>query len=198
VFVYRFAVEFRALAGAAATKRTRRKYRSLHPLQESNESTSAPIAVPIITEIDLYKFDQWKLPSTSQRAPEREGRRGERSRPAAAELGAKIGNFREGKEGEREAVPRKKPADEASAAPSDGEEAAAAVGRGGGGAAALVVRKEEAALALLCVSPRGVGWRGSGRIDRGRRESSLIGVRLLYAGRGPVYALWPKRRSKSF
>jgi hypothetical protein len=64
---------------------------------------------------------------TSQRAPEREGRRGERSRPAAAELGAKIGNFREGKEGEREAVPRKKPADEASAALSDGEEAAAAV-----------------------------------------------------------------------
>ena len=24
----------------------------------------APIAVPIITEIDLYKFDPWQLPST--------------------------------------------------------------------------------------------------------------------------------------
>jgi hypothetical protein len=25
----------------------------------------APIAVPIIAEIDLYKFDPWQLPSTS-------------------------------------------------------------------------------------------------------------------------------------
>jgi hypothetical protein len=27
--------------------------------------TGAPIAVPIIAEIDLYKFDPWQLPSTS-------------------------------------------------------------------------------------------------------------------------------------
>jgi hypothetical protein len=26
---------------------------------------SLPIAVPIIAEIDLYKFDPWQLPSTS-------------------------------------------------------------------------------------------------------------------------------------
>jgi hypothetical protein len=26
-----------------------------------------PIAVPIIAEIDLYKFDPWQLPSTSRR-----------------------------------------------------------------------------------------------------------------------------------
>jgi hypothetical protein len=27
--------------------------------------TGVPIAVPIIAEIDLYKFDPWQLPSTS-------------------------------------------------------------------------------------------------------------------------------------
>jgi hypothetical protein len=75
-------------------------------------------------------------------------------------------------EGEREAVPRKKPADEASAAPGDGEEAAAAVD--GEEAAALVVRKEEARLALLCVSPRGRG--GLTGVGVGRGGLTGVGV----------------------